>query len=150
MARPSSAVALLAAVVLLAGAGCGKQSASAAAPAARQAPTRQVSFKEVQHVFSTRCIACHSPGAYEDGTPMGGLTLSEGKSAAQLVNFKSIESPLNRVTPFDLSKSYIHHKLHGTFAAVGGSGVKMPLGSTIPDEEIATIDNWILSGAPTQ
>lgn len=140
------ALPLLLAVAIAAG--CGKQPAAVAAVPAK--PTRLVTFKEVQNVFSTRCIACHAPGAYEDGTPMGGMTLSAGKSAAQIINVKSIESPLNRVTPYDLQKSYMHHKLHGTFVSVGGSGVKMPLGSTIPDEEIAIIDNWILSGAPTE
>jgi mono/diheme cytochrome c family protein len=138
---------ILAATALLAAIGCSKQSAAVDQP--RQKPSRLVSFKEVQAVFSSRCIACHAPGAYEDGTPMGGMTLSAGKSAAQLIGFKSIESPLNRVEPYSLEKSYIHHKLHGTFASVGGSGVKMPLGSTIPDAEIAVIDDWILSGAPT-
>jgi hypothetical protein len=127
--------------------GCSRD-ATAAVPVARKTPNRDVSFRqEVQPIFSKRCIACHAPGAYEDGTAMGALVLSEGKSAAQLVGFKSIESPLPRVAPGDLDKSYLYHKLRGSFAQVGGIGVKMPLAGEMPEEEIVLIEDWILSGA---
>ena len=81
---------------------------------------------------------------------MGGMILTSGKAASQLINVQSIESPLVRVYPGDLAKSYLYHKLHGTFAAVGGLGLQMPLSSTIPPEERALIDDWILSGAPVE
>jgi hypothetical protein len=113
-------------------------------------PSRRVTLKDVQPIFSTRCIACHAPGAMEDGSPMGGMVLTEGKAASQLINVQSFESPLVRVYPGDLAKSYIYHKLHGSFAAVGGLGLQMPLASTIPPEERGLIDDWILSGAPLQ
>ena len=130
-------------------AGCSRDSATAVPPA-RKTATRAVSFsREVQPIFSKRCIACHAPGAYEDGTAMGALVLSEGKSAAQLVGFKSIESPLPRVAPGDLNQSYLYHKLRGTFAQVGGVGVRMPLAGEIPEDEIALIEDWILGGART-
>jgi mono/diheme cytochrome c family protein len=112
--------------------------------------SRRVTLKEVQVIFSTRCIACHAQGATEDGSPMGGMILTSGKAASQLINVQSIESPLVRVYPGDLAKSYLYHKLHGTFAAVGGLGLQMPLSSTIPPEERALIDDWILSGAPVE
>jgi hypothetical protein len=127
--------------------GCSRDSV-AATPRVKRTATREVSFKdEIQPIFSKRCIACHAPGAYEDGTAMGGLVLSSGRAAAQLVGFKSIESKLPRVTPGDLEKSYLHHKLRGTFMEVGGVGVKMPLSGEIPEEEIVLIEEWILGGA---
>src|SRR5687767_11437070 len=77
--------------------GCGRKGNTVSNKQTRVA-TRVVSFKhEIQPIFSKRCIACHAPGAYEDGTAMGALVLSEGKSASQLIDFKSIESPLPRV-----------------------------------------------------
>lgn len=78
---------------------------------------------------------------------MGGLVLSSGRSAAQLVGFKSLESKLPRVSPGDLDQSYLHHKLRGTFMKVGGIGVKMPLAGEIPEDEILLIEDWILGGA---
>src|SRR3954465_15331742 len=127
--------AIVAAVVsvIITAAGCSRRSAAAELPPARTTPSRPVSFRrEIQPIFSQRCIACHAPGAYEDGTAMGTLVLSEGKSAAQLVNYKSLESPLARVAPGDLNQSYLYHKLRGSFAKVGGVGVKMPLQGQIP------------------
>ncbi|HKB90041.1 MAG TPA: hypothetical protein VKC60_05940 [Opitutaceae bacterium] len=118
-------------------------------PPARTKPNNLVTLKDVQRVFDQRCIACHAPGAYEDGSAMGGLVLSSGKAARNLISAKSLESTLNRVTPGDLSKSYLYHKLRGSFAQVGGTGVKMPLSGSIPEEEILLIEDWILSGAPT-
>ena len=127
--------------------GCSRE-ASATPPAVRRTPSRAVSFQnEVQPIFSKRCIACHSPGAFEDGTAMGGLVLASGRSHAQLVGYKSLESKLPRVTPGDLEQSYLHHKLRGTFMKVGGIGVKMPLAGEIPEDEILLIEDWILGGA---
>lgn len=154
LSRRGGVATLLAALALLT-TGCGRDSAAAASPAATlavatpaRAPSREVSFiREVQPIFSKRCIACHVPGAYEDGSAMGGLVLSEGKSVAQLVGHKSIESKLPRVAPGDLNQSYLYHKLRGSFAQVGGTGVKMPLGGSMPEEEIAIIEDWILGGA---
>jgi hypothetical protein len=127
--------------------GCSRDSDDAG-PAVKRTATREVSFKhEVQPIFSKRCIACHAPGAYEDGTAMGALVLSEGKAAAQLIGFKSITSKLPRVAPGDLGQSYLHHKLRGTFIKVGGAGVKMPLAGEMPEDEIVLIEEWILGGA---
>ena len=126
--------------------GCGRE----AVVTARRTASRQVSFQhEVQPIFTKRCTACHQPGAYEDGTAMGALVLSEGKSASQLIGFRSIESKLPRVAPGDLENSYLHHKLRGTFTKVGGTGVQMPLGTQLPEEEIVVIEEWILGGAKT-
>lgn len=112
--------------------------------------TRRVTLKEVQPIFSTKCIACHNPNGMDEGVPMGGLVLLGGRSAENLINAPSIESPLVRVSPGDLAKSYVYHKLHGSFAAVGGTGAQMPLGGTLPPGELALIDDWILSGAPVE
>ena len=146
MPRTFVPVALLAVASPFLG-GCARASA-ASPPAVQRVATREVSFKdEIQPIFSKRCIACHAPGAYEDGTAMGGLVLSSGRSAGQLVGTKSIESKLPRVAPGDLEQSYLHHKLRGTFMSVGGVGVKMPLAGEMPEDEILLIEEWILGGA---
>ena len=144
--RTALCLCIFASVVLLAA--CSR---APKLPPARATANRHVPLTEVQQIFTLRCIACHAPGAYEDGTAMGGLVLSSGKAASQLVGVKSIESPLPRVQPGDLTKSYLYHKLRGSFAVVGGTGVQMPLGTTgLPEEEIALIEDWILSGAPAE
>jgi hypothetical protein len=142
-----TAAMVLGAVAAPALTGCSRDAAARPAAVKRTA-TRAVSFQnEIQPIFSKRCIACHAPGAFEDGTAMGGLVLSAGRSAAQLVGYKSLESKLPRVTPGDLDQSYLHHKLRGTFLKVGGIGVKMPLAGEIPEDEILLIEDWILGGA---
>jgi len=150
MRQPLLRLLLAAAVLGTAGAvlpGCSRDS-TAATPAVKRTASREVSFREeVQPIFSQRCIACHAPGAYEDGTAMGALVLSEGKAAAQLIGFQSITSKLPRVVPGDLEQSYLHHKLRGTFMQVGGTGVKMPLAGEMPEDEIVLIEEWILGGA---
>ena len=112
--------------------------------------SRRVTLKEVEPIFSTKCAACHNPMGMDEGVAVGGLVLVHGSAAANLVNAKSTESKLLRVHPGDLAKSYIYHQLNGTFAAVGGTGMKMPLGGTLPPEEISLINDWILSGAPLE
>lgn len=80
---------------------------------------------------------------------MGGLNLSEVRSAENLVNKPSLQSPLLRVAPGDLQASYLYHKMAGTFMQVGGSGTLMPLASSaqLTAEERALIEDWILNGA---
>jgi len=133
-------------------AGCSKQPALPEFDAS-SLPTkasRRVTLKEVQPIFSTKCAACHNPTGMDEGVPVGGLVLVNGASGPNLVNARSTESKLMRVHPGDLAKSYIFHKINGTFAAVGGTGMKMPLGGQLPPDEIALISDWILSGAPDE
>ncbi len=107
--------------------------------------------KKIQPIFTLHCIACHAPGANEDGSAMGGMILATGKAAANLVGVKSIESSLMRVAPGDPQKSYLYHKIRGTQLTVGGVGAQMPLGlPPLTKEEIGSIESWISSGASTK
>ncbi len=94
--------------------------------------------KDIQPVVNQYCVACH-----QNASPAGKLTLQKGKPPADLINVKSDESDLPYVTPGDMTKSYLWHKLKGTQATVGGSGAQMPLGGKLPDDKIALIEAWI-------
>ncbi len=95
---------------------------------------------QVQPIFNTHCIGCHSGG----GAPQG-LELDADESFANLVNVASSEVPsLKRVKPGDDANSYLVQKIEGT-AAVGG---RMPLGgSPLSATTIAVIRLWIAEGA---
>lgn len=112
--------------------------------------SRRVTLKEVQPIFTAKCTACHNPNGMDEGVPAASLVLLDGRAIENLVRVPSIESKLPRLTPGDLSRSYIHHKLHGTFLSVGGAGAQMPLGGQLTPEELALVDDWILSGAPLE
>src|ERR1700748_3302664 len=81
--------------------GCSRKVAepSAAELADQQKPSRRVTLKEVQPIFSRNCIACHNPSGMDTGVPLGNLILLEGQAADGLINVHSIESPLVRVFP---------------------------------------------------
>lgn len=106
-----------------------------------------VSFrKEVQPILTARCVACHVTGAEN-----AGLNLQRSIARANLVGIPSTEAPIARVEPGSPEKSYIMHKLRGTQAQVGGSGMAMPLAdghaSPLSPDEIALIERWIAQGA---
>jgi len=95
---------------------------------------------EIQPIFTSRCIECHSgPSAPH------GLRLNAGESYERLVNVQSREvTSLDRVEPGDPDNSYLVHKISGT-QAVGG---RMPLGGPyLSTAEIALIRLWITEGA---
>jgi hypothetical protein len=80
---------------------------------------------------------------------MAPFSLKHGEAYANLVNAPSIQLPsMMRVAPGDPSHSYLWHKINGTQAQVGGSGMIMP--STIPlnADEKTIFERWIMAGAP--
>ena len=114
-----------------------------AAPASASTSTSNVSFaRDIQPIFS-RCTGCHS-----NANASGGLSLEAGSAFKNLVNVKSTESALNRVTPGAPDKSYLINKLIGTQGQVGGKGAQMPLsGPHLQQDQITLIQQWILQGA---
>jgi hypothetical protein len=108
-----------------------------------EAPQNAVSFAdEIQPIFNAKC-SCHT-----DRFPSMGMNLEPGQAYANIVNVKSGESSLDRIEPFDPSKSYMIYKLHGTQRNVGGSGARMPLGATPLDQpSIDLITRWVQEGA---
>ena len=70
-------------------------------------------------------------------------------SYANLVNKQAVGVALPLVAPSDLDGSYLWHKLNNTQndAEVGGTGLSMPLGSTLDAPTLALIEQWISEGA---
>lgn len=106
---------------------------------------------DVQPIFSGHCgFGCH------DGDfPFLGQDLSTGHSWASTVNVRSQETPDDscatlRVAPYDSDASYLFHKVSGTHlgGCVNGSGDQMPPGLPLGSGDLATIEGWILQGAP--
>lgn len=106
---------------------------------------------DVQPIFSGHCgFGCH------DGDfPFLGQDLSTGHSYASTVNVRAVETPDDscatlRVAPYDSDASYLFHKVSGTHlgGCVNGSGDQMPPGLPLGGDDLATIEGWILQGAP--
>jgi uncharacterized membrane protein len=104
----------------------------------------EVSFAaDVAPLLKSRCVMCHLPGAAQ-----GGLALHPKGAYANLVDVKSTESPLPRVSPGKPDDSYLYRKITGTQVQAGGSGERMPFGDAkLTAEEIERVRRWIEDGA---
>lgn len=85
---------------------------------------------------------CHTQGS-------GGLKMTDATdSYMNLVGVKATEAGLSRIEPGDPDASYLWHKIHGSQADVGGSGMMMPLGGPpLPQDIVDLIEEWIVAGA---
>jgi hypothetical protein len=94
-------------------------------------------------LFEPTCsgVGCHLNGG--TSAPI----LDAPDAYATLLGFAE-GADLNYVVPGDLEASYLWHKMKGTHRTVGGSGSAMPLGSSLSDEQISLLEQWILGGAP--
>jgi uncharacterized membrane protein len=110
---------------------------------AMNAVASDVSFKgDIVPLLKSRCVMCHLPGAEQ-----AGLALHPKGGYANLVDVKSTQSPLPRVSPGKPDDSYLYRKITGTHAQVG-SGERMPFGeSSLTAEEIERVRRWIEGGA---
>jgi hypothetical protein len=108
------------------------------------AMANDVSFSaDIVPLLKSRCVVCHLPGAEQ-----AGLALHPKGGYANLVNVKSTQSPLLRVSPGKPADSYLYRKITGTHAQVGGSGERMPFGeSSLTTEEVDRVRRWIEGGA---
>jgi hypothetical protein len=111
---------------------------------ALDATANDVSFAtDIVPLLKSRCVMCHLPGAEQ-----AGLALHPKGGYANLIDVKSTQSPLVRVSPGKPDDSYLYRKLTGSQAQVGGSGERMPFGdATLTAEEIARVRRWIEGGA---
>lgn len=102
---------------------------------------------DIQPLWDTLCVTgCHD--ANGSGTNLTMLMLTPDVAYTSLIDKPANQAPaLVLVKPGSRDDSYLWHKLNNTQAAVGGSGVKMPLGKPITDEEIEMIGQWIDEGA---
>jgi hypothetical protein len=100
-------------------------------------------FKDnVQPIFDANCVSCHQAGSAPQG-----LVLESGKSYTAIVEHPSTESRLMLIARGAPESSYVLAKVTGSHIASGGKGERMPLGSTLPPEDIETIRAWITAGA---
>jgi hypothetical protein len=128
--------------------------------------TTNVSFgTNVQPLLTDDCgvVGCHVPG-----NPAGGLILAPGFAYAQLVGVPAAEtngvlvdgSVIDYVTPGNAGLSFLNVKLNVALlnalkaglppAQAGRLGIQMPApatGSTLTQDELSTIANWINQGA---
>lgn len=106
-----------------------------------------VSFKtDLQPIINAQCVFCHVTGAEN-----GGLNLGRRVSHAALMAASSEAPTMPRVTPGNVQKSYLIHKLQGTHLDVGGSGARMPMNDPprpLDAAQLALLVRWIENGAP--
>ena len=138
-------VCVLAAVLLGGCAGNGEGLDENGRPLAEGAPAGPLepSIESIQdHVFTPRCISCHSGAAARNN-----LHLDDAQTSYDnLVGVRATEyAVLFRVAAGDPDNSYLIHKLEGTQEV----GSRMPLnGPYLDTETIGVIRQWITDGAP--
>lgn len=118
--------------------------------AAGDASCGTVTIDQVQtQVFDTCArTLCHG-GSFN----AGGLNLSAGNSAAQLVNVHASIAPSQmRVAPGDVANSFLWHKLTNMLPSDGSQGAPMPHGEAIlwqelPPAQLDLVRCWIETGA---
>jgi hypothetical protein len=99
-------------------------------------PLEEVSFsKDVQPVFNQYCISCH-PNS-------GNLNLTQGNAYGELVNVNASGYSGVLVIPGDSENSILYKKIDGSNLY----GSNMPLGTSLPANQIAIIKKWIDDGA---
>jgi hypothetical protein len=98
--------------------------------------------RDVQPIFTANCAfaGCHLGDQAQQGQD-----LSEGQAYKNIVNVKSAEvDTLFRVKPSDSANSYLFQKISQDHPAVGE---RMPLGGSLSQTDIDTIQRWIDGGA---
>jgi len=110
-------------------------------------PTSGHSFAtDVQPIFATYCAA---GGCHAGEVPASDLDLSPEVAYENLRARASQDPETPRVEPGNPTNSYLMIKLRGK----GLTGLQMPRNQTgegvaLPDAELATIERWIVAGAP--
>jgi hypothetical protein len=100
-----------------------------------------VSWCDVQTLFDENCLSCHSEAVGASGS----LNL-EHDAWSQLVNQpSSFADGRVLVTPGDPSTSFLYIKLSGELLPEDGD--PMPYGSSLDQESLAIVSDWISAGA---
>jgi len=97
--------------------------------------------RSVQPIFDANCVACHQPGAAQQGLDL------ESAVAYANVGKRSTEASMNLIEPGSPDASYLLRKVYGTHLKANGQGARMPLGGALDASDIETIRQWILGGA---
>ena len=91
-------------------------------------------------IFTPSCAGHHGDHATD-----AGLDLTAGNAFSNLVNVRSVQVALDRVTPGNAENSYLIHKLDGRAGIVGD---RMPPGGQfLTTAQIDVIKQWINDGA---
>lgn len=100
----------------------------------------------VQPIFTNTCALS---GCHASTNPEEGMSLAAGETHANTVNVPSVQlASMDRIEPGQPDNSYLVHKIQGTQASVGGSGVQMPEGGApLSQEQIDLIRAWVARGA---
>jgi hypothetical protein len=135
-----------AAVPEVAGQGVAGQAATNQGVAGQVAPASgDVGFAATVQPFIDKACNCHQ------STPilMAPFSLKVGEAYGNLVNVPSMQVPsMVRVKPGSTNDSYLWHKIDGTQAQVGGTGMIMPFTFPLNANEKAIFERWIAAGAP--
>ena len=143
-----SAVAIV--VLSAAGFACASDSPGTTGPGGNNDPVPgggpSASFSgEVQPIFTQRCALsrCHV-----GVSPAGDMNLEQGQAYGNIVDVTSSVPSLKRVRPGLPDSSFLVHKIQGTQASVGGSGLRMPADNCcLSQDQIDLIRSWITMGA---
>lgn len=95
------------------------------------------SYSDVVKIFEGDCLSCHSAAA-----ALGALDL-ETDACNALVNVPAAAYDGTLVIPGDSANSVLWHKVANT----GTYGGQMPQGTSLSEESITTIADWIDAGA---
>lgn len=99
---------------------------------------------DIQSIWDSACVSnCHEPGGAWPDLDLRSNAAPESLLDVIGIQSEPIEMPL--ITPGDPDESYLWLKITDTHLDVGGAGDAMPPGSSLSDEEIERIRQWIRS-----
>lgn len=99
-------------------------------------------LSEVHDFVFTSCGNHHL-----DGSTLPFLGLDDGLRDRLLASGNQLPS-MPHITPGDVEQSYLWHKVNGTQADVGGSGIQMPIGPELTADQLLMLEQWIDAEAP--
>ena len=98
-----------------------------------------------EQVFQVSCAPCHTDRV------SGALSLRASDQLLTNLLSASVQLPdMPRVTPGDLSQSYLWLKVTGAHVEAGGLGELMPLGATLSREQLDLLRRWIEESAANE
>lgn len=106
-------------------------------------PDPTATFTRVQSEILTP--SCALSGCHAGPSPQLGLDLGAGRSYANTVNVRAVESTRLRIAPGDADASYLVSKVRGD-ATITGS--RMPPGGALSPDQIQLLVDWVRRGAP--
>lgn len=112
-----------------------------AAPTDADTATLGATWADVAPIVRSRCAPCH----VDNPSPSGGFAFD---GPEDVVGVPDPQTGLAYVEPLDPDRSYVWLKLTDRQGEVGGDGARMPGPAGLPAEEQATVEAWILAGAP--